>query len=190
MKKNVKVIIALCSALFLVFCIYLFSYLNSTETEKHIAESLGSQVVGVKMIDGADYGVDSMKYRLITNSLGETYLTFHQKAPFGLIKSTGRYYKNGNGYELDSELGYSFQSMNRFYTKYAYVFFGSNTINAAKFEFSVENVGTLVREIDSVEPFVFIFTDDDFDYPDTVSNMKKTIRLLDDNENILYELDA
>lgn len=190
MKKNIKVIITLCSVLLIVFCICLISYLNSTETEKHIAESLGSQVVSVKMIDGADYGVDSMKYRLITNSLGETYLTFHQKAPFGLIKSTGRYYKDGNGYEMDTELGYSFQSMNKSYTKYAYVFFGSNTINAAKFEFSVEEVGTLVRDINSGEPFVFIFSDDDFDGPDSVCQMEKTLRLLDENGNMVYELQA
>lgn len=187
MSKAKKFIIA---AVFLFVCIFgftVFIFLGSTVSSEKISDGLGSTATYTQIVDGADYGCEYQKYKIETSPYGQSYLTFYHRAPFGLIQSTGRYYKPNDTYLMNDEINFSFSSMNRYNTKYAYVFYGNNSQQAAAFEITIDNVETVMRELDPTNPFVCVFTDSDFDSDESVVHLEKTIRLLDENGNTVLK---
>lgn len=187
MSKVKKLIIAAVVILLAVFGFNVFIFLGSTVSGEKISDGLGSNAVYTQIVDGADYGCEYQKYKIETSSYGQSYLTFYHRAPFGFIKSTGRYCKPTDTYLMNDEIDFSFSSMNRYNTKYSYVFYGSNSQQAAAFEITIDNVETVIRELDPSNPFVCVFTDSDFDSDESVVHLKKTVRLLDENGNTLIE---
>lgn len=187
MSKAKKFIIAAVVLFVCVFGFTVFIFLGSTVSSEKISDGFGSTATYTQIVDGADYGCEYQKYKIETSPYGQSYLTFYHRASFGLIQSTGRYYKPTDTYLMNDEIDFSFSSMNRYKTKYAYVFYGSNSQQAAAFEITIDNVETVMRELDPTNPFVCVFTDSDFDSDESVVHLEKTIRLLDENGNTVLE---
>lgn len=186
MSKSKKIAVtAVLTALIILVC-FIYTFINSTISEKKISDNHGSNAVYTQIVDGADFGCNHLKFKIETNSEGKSYLSFYQKAKFGFVY-VNRYYNSNDFYELTDEIGFSFISMNKDYTEYSFVFFGNNSQQASEFELSLPDNSAVSRELDSTKPFACIFTDSDFDKDETVVNTEKTVRLLDNSDNVLYE---
>ncbi len=187
MAKSKKLIIAVVVVFLAVLGFNIFTFLSSTVSSDKISTEIGSTATYTQIIDGADYGCDTHKYKIKTTPTGQSYLNIYHKAPFGIIESTDRYYTPSDSYLLNDEICYSFSAMNNKYTEYSYAFFGNNVQQAALFEISIDNVGTISREIDSANPFVCVFTDSDFNSYESVVHLEKTVKLIDSNGNTVLE---
>lgn len=186
LKKKKAVIAVAVSLCLVVLAVFICDFLVTTVSDNKIADQAGNIALYTQIVDGADYGCNFQKYKIETSADGESYITFYSEAPFGVIKSTGRYYQ-GDANRINDEIGYSFSSMTSDYSEYAYVFYGNNSQQAVSFEISIDNIGTVSREIDAVNPFVCVFTDRDFNCNESVVHLEKTVRLIDSNDNIVLE---
>lgn len=186
MSKSKKIAVAVVLTALIISGWFVYSFINSTISEEKLSNDYGSIAVYTQIVDGADYGCNHLKFKIETSPYGKSYVTVYHKAKFGFI-DVNRYFNSTESYELNDEIGFSFSSMNKDYSEYSYVFFGNNSQKAAEFQLILPDNSFVSRELDAAKPFVCVFTDSDFNNDETVVNIEKTVRLLDNSGNVLYE---
>ena len=77
MYKSKKTALAVVLTILILLGWFVYSFINSTVSEKRLSNDYGSIAAYTQIVDGADYGCNHLKFKIETSPYGKSYLSVY-----------------------------------------------------------------------------------------------------------------